>query len=74
MKRLCKREALGAILITHHNIYYMIHFMRSMRESIIEGRFEEFVKEFFNKQFPDKKYPSWCIDALNVAGIDLKTD
>lgn len=48
--------------------------MRSMRQSIIDGRFDEYVQDFFDKQFPEKNYPSWCVDALHVAGIDLKRD
>ena len=39
--------------------------------SIIEGRFEEYVREFMKNYFPDGNYPKWCVDALDVAGIHL---
>ena len=31
LHHLVKDQALGSIYITHHNIYYMIHFTRTMR-------------------------------------------
>ena len=31
LHQLCKNEALGASLVTQHNLHYMIHFMRDMR-------------------------------------------
>lgn len=40
--------------------------------SIIEGRFDSYVKEFMNNYFPKGDYPQWCVEALHVAGIDLK--
>lgn len=36
MYQLCKKEALGASLVTRHNLYYMIHFMRDMRVWVVE--------------------------------------
>ena len=51
LHQLCKNEALGASLVTQHNLHYMIHFMRDMRMSIIEGHFEEYVQQFM-KRFP----------------------
>jgi hypothetical protein len=45
--------------------------MREIRQSIIDGRLDEYVKEFFRKQFPKGDYPEWARDALAVAGIDL---
>lgn len=39
--------------------------------SIIEGRFDAFVREFMRKYFPKGDVPKWCVDALRVAGIDL---
>ena len=45
--------------------------MRSLRSSIIEARFPEFVRDFMNKQFPDRKYPTWVSEAMATAGIEL---
>ena len=39
--------------------------------SIIEGRFEEYVQQFMKRFFPMGDYPTWCVEALNVAGIHL---
>lgn len=39
--------------------------------SIIEGRFDPYVKEFMKRYFPDEVYPEWCVRALDVAGIHL---
>ena len=39
--------------------------------SIIEGRLDEFVREFMRNYYPKGDYPQWCIDAFKVAGISL---
>jgi queuine tRNA-ribosyltransferase len=49
----------------------IIRLMREIRQSIIDGRLDEYVKEFFRKQFPKGDYPEWAKDALLVAGIEL---
>ncbi len=40
-------EGLGMTLASIHNLYFYLDLMRSMREAILEGRFEEFQREFF---------------------------
>jgi len=45
-------EMLGGNLASLHNIYFMTKLMKDMRLSILEGRFEAFRNEFF------QKYPS----------------
>ena len=40
--------------------------------SIIEGRFDAYVKQFMKNYFPNEDYPEWCVEALGVAGIQLK--
>lgn len=61
----------SSILITHHNIYYLCNLMKRMRISIENGKFDEFVKNYMVKMFPNKNYPKWTIDALKVVGINL---
>ncbi len=39
--------------------------------SIIEGHFEEYVQQFMKRYFPKGDYPTWCVEALQVAGIHL---
>lgn len=45
--------------------------MTTMRQSIIDGTFVEFVQNFMSQQFPDKNYPGWVTDALKEVGITL---
>jgi len=64
------KEPTACHLVTIHNIVYQITLMKSIRESIAEGRFEEFVQDFMMTMFPSKDYPQWTIDAL--AAVNLK--
>jgi queuine tRNA-ribosyltransferase len=43
---LSKKEVLGQILLTIHNIHFMVDFMKRVRESIENGEFEKFKREF----------------------------
>ncbi len=47
---LSKKEVLGQILLTIHNINFMIDFMKKLRRSIMEEKFEKF-KESFLKSY-----------------------
>ena len=38
-----QKEMLGGILLSVHNIYYLLDLMRRAREAIIDGRYSEFV-------------------------------
>lgn len=42
-------EIMGARLLSYHNLYFLTHLMENIRESILEDRFLEFKKEFYNK-------------------------
>ncbi|KAK8789813.1 hypothetical protein WA158_006593 [Blastocystis sp. Blastoise] len=71
LNHLLKDEALGSILVTRHNLYYMIHFTRTMRQSIIDGTFDSFCQQFMINYFPDYNYPEWAEKYLKIAGIEL---
>ncbi len=43
------KEILGIELLTYHNIWWYNNFMKKIRESIEEGRFFEFKKEFLSR-------------------------
>lgn len=45
--------------------------MRAVRESIMEGTFPHFVRNFMGAMYPDKNYPAWAVDALRSVNIDL---
>ncbi len=42
-------EILSSILLSHHNIYYLIHLMKEIREAIEEDRFEEYRLDFYRE-------------------------
>lgn len=65
------RGGIAAQLVSYHNVTHMLSLMRDLRQSIIDGRFEDFVQQFMLRQFPDKKYPAWAVDALTEAKITL---
>ena len=49
-------EIFGLRLLTLHNLYFLQAFMRAMRESIVQNRFAEFRRDFWNNyQLPEKK-------------------
>ena len=41
-------EIFGLRLTTMHNLYFLIHFMKRMRQAILDDRFVEFRKEFWD--------------------------
>ena len=45
--------------------------MQRLRESILKGRFPEFVVDFMNRLYPDKCFDQWAVDALKSVNIDL---
>ena len=45
--------------------------MRSIRKSILENKFPQFVKDFMKEMFPDANYPQWAIDAFASVKIEL---
>lgn len=58
--------------ITIHNISYQLTLMRSVRQSIIDQTFPEFVKAFMKRMFPSsEQYPSWAVEALQSVNITL---
>lgn len=42
-------EAMGPMLLSEHNLYFLINMMRNMRKAIEEDRFLEYKKEFYEK-------------------------
>jgi len=50
-----------------------MNLMTTLRQSIIEDRFEIFVQNFFLNMYPDKIYPNWCLEALKAVNIELVT-
>lgn len=67
------KETVGAHLLSIHNVHYLLELMRKARESIIEGRYPEFLKRYFGKLYNGEKdkFPVWAVDALRGVGVDL---
>lgn len=59
------------MLMSVHNMYYMRNLTRRIRESILEDRYPEFIKEFMNKRYSEK-IPEWIIQALLKVNVDLQ--
>jgi len=45
------KEMLGAMIVSQHNLYFILKLVDDMREAIKEGRFEEFRKEFCDRYY-----------------------
>lgn len=58
-------------LLTEHNLAFQLRLMGSIRESIAEDKFPEFVREFMHGVYPDGCYPTWIRDSLNAVNIEL---
>ena len=48
-----------------------LRLMKSLRQSIMEDRFPEFVRNFMRDTYPDGEYPEWAVDALASVNIEL---
>jgi queuine tRNA-ribosyltransferase catalytic subunit len=69
-------NTMAAQLLTQHNIAYIMSLVRSMRQTIIDGTFPEFVRDFIHEQYQGKinggdDTPQWVKDALSMAGITV---
>jgi len=43
-----QKEMLGGILLSQHNLYYLIHLMNCAREAVLEGRYAEFETDWMD--------------------------
>uniref|UniRef100_A0A8C5JU16 Queuine tRNA-ribosyltransferase catalytic subunit 1 n=1 Tax=Junco hyemalis TaxID=40217 RepID=A0A8C5JU16_JUNHY len=59
-------------LLTLHNIAYQMKLMGSIRDSIVQQRFPEFVREFMDTMYGGRGGPpAWAREALESVGITL---
>lgn len=42
-------ELLGYRLVSYHNVFFLIHLVKDIRQAILDGRFGQFKKEWFGK-------------------------
>ncbi|KAK7053290.1 hypothetical protein VNI00_003916 [Paramarasmius palmivorus] len=71
LHHLLTHETAGAHAVTIHNLTFQAQVMGRARSAIIEGRFPEYLKQFFADYFGDQGYPEWCVNALRSVGVDL---
>lgn len=45
-----QKEMLGGILLSQHNIYFLLDLMRRARQAIIDGRYAEFQAEWMDSE------------------------
>ncbi|XP_030052894.1 queuine tRNA-ribosyltransferase catalytic subunit 1 [Microcaecilia unicolor] len=73
LNTLYKKETTALYHITIHNITYQLTLMRSIRESILQGRFPQFIQQFMETMYVNKeKYPTWATEALASVNIILE--
>jgi len=64
-------ESLCGVLLSCHNIAYLLRLMSQARQSIINSQFKEFVISFMLLQFPKRDYPKWVLESLSSVDIIL---
>jgi len=62
----------GAVLLSFHNVYYLLRLVGRIRESILNEKVNEFVEEFVSKYYGEKGCPQWVVNALRKAGCDVR--
>lgn len=72
LHQIISTETVSCSLLSMHNLTYQMQLMKSIRDSIKENKFPEFVQEFMTNMYPNKNYPQWTIDAFHSVNIDLK--
>eukprot|EP01099_Mayorella_cantabrigiensis_P008021 TRINITY_DN7381_c0_g1_i1.p1 TRINITY_DN7381_c0_g1~~TRINITY_DN7381_c0_g1_i1.p1 ORF type:complete len:269 (+),score=65.56 TRINITY_DN7381_c0_g1_i1:616-1422(+) len=66
------KEPIAGQLLTMHNISYLLRLMRTLHQKIVAGELPEFVREFMKRQFPQRDFPQWVIEALASVNITLE--
>jgi queuine tRNA-ribosyltransferase len=52
-------EPVAAQLMTNHNIAYMLRLVRRMRTAVLDDKYEEFVREFVGRFYPEGYDPEY---------------
>lgn len=71
-----RNNPLATILMTKHNITFMMSLASGMRRAIMENRYDKFVRKFLNEQFiglekGGQDVPQWVHNALRETDITL---
>ncbi len=59
--------------LTMHNVHYLLSLMGKVRAAIVEDRYPEFLRAYFNKAYGGDmtRVPTWAVTALREVGVDL---
>ncbi|KAL7636741.1 UNVERIFIED_CONTAM: hypothetical protein RMT77_012495 [Armadillidium vulgare] len=71
LRTIVTKETVACHLLSIHNITYILKIMEQIRNSIKEGTFVNFVKDFMKSYYKDEAYPEWVVDALSSVNITL---
>jgi queuine tRNA-ribosyltransferase len=77
-----KGDSSAIQLISLHNVHFLIHLMRGLRESILNDTVQDYARNFFVNYFSPEgedsenaaEIPEWVINACKECNIDLKLD
>ena len=73
MHYIATKEELSGILLTKHNIRYLLRLMDRIRTAIQNENLEEFVFDFVKKRYSNKKkVPDWIMEGMKLANFDIK--
>ena len=66
------KETAGAHLLTIHNVHYLLSLMGSVRDAILEDRYPQFLRQYFQRLYKHpSNIPEWVITALRRVHVDL---
>ena len=59
--------------LTMHNVHYLLALMGKVRAAIIEDRYPDFLRAYFDKAYggDGTRVPTWAVTALREVGVDL---
>ena len=74
LNKIAGKETEASIVLTYHNLRYLMRLCKQMREAIEKKTFKAFCVEFTKKLYSlEKGVPKWVVDAFAKVDIDVST-
>ena len=74
LNKIAGKETEASIVLTYHNLRYLMRLCKRMREAIEKKTFKAFCVEFTKKLYGlEKDVPKWVVDAFAKVDIDVST-
>ena len=74
LNKIAGKETEASIVLTYHNLRYLMRLCQQMREAIEKKTFKAFCVEFTKKLYSlEKDVPKWVVDAFAKVDIDVST-